>query len=50
MRLFKIFNGDRLPAPKHNETKIYGAQITKLSPEFRMPQEYADENKYAASM
>ena len=47
MRLFKLFNNDLLPAPKHNKTKAYSIQLSNLTPAINMPQDYKGEQYLA---
>jgi hypothetical protein len=50
MRLFKLFNAERLPPPKHSESRLYAINLDKLSPPFTMPKEYSDASKFSYSM
>jgi len=49
MRLFKLFNNDLLPPPKHKATKLYSIQLSNLTPAISVPQDYRGD-KYLADL
>ena len=47
MKDFKLYNNDRLPAPKHSATKMYSIKLSDLNPSLSMPEAYRGQQYLA---